>query len=123
MLDRVTRSWLATITAVAVAATGVAACAPSEEDVRAEFNEFLSSRDDCETSDQCVLVLTECPLGCYHAVNARYATSVERKARELVDDYESGGRACAYGCLQAFGAVCEVGSCVVADGPDAGQVP
>jgi hypothetical protein len=104
-----------------VAALCVAACAPSEEDVQAEFNDFLSSRDNCESADQCVLVSTECPLGCYHAVNATYATAVERKARELVDDYQSAGRGCAYSCIRVHGAVCEAGSCVIAPEPDAGQ--
>ena len=87
------------------------ACAPSEDEIRAEFEEFVSPRKACTTNDDCVLAATGCPLGCGTAVNREQQAAVEAKARELIEDYESGGAACDYQCI-ALEAACVEGRCV-----------
>ena len=89
----------------------VAACAPSEKDIEAEFAAFVSARNHCEATTDCVLVGLECPLGCFIAVRSQHTRAVRGKARELVDDYESGGRSCAYKCAQAPPLECRKGRC------------
>jgi hypothetical protein len=86
------------------------ACAPSEEEVRADFDEFLTTRTACASADECVLVYPGCPLGCAVAVHRDFETETRSRAAELIDDYESGGRACAYDCL-AMQAACSSGRC------------
>lgn len=89
----------------------LAACAPSEKEVKAEFEAFVSARNRCEAAADCVLVDTDCPLGCFIAVHSQHARAVRDKARELVDDYERGGEACDYGCAQAPPIECRTGRC------------
>jgi hypothetical protein len=78
----------------------VMSCAPPEEEIEEEFRDFVATRKDCSSDDDCVLAATGCPLGCGTAVNRAHQAAVESKARELIADYESAGRACAYGCNQ-----------------------
>lgn len=85
-------------------------CAPSEEEIQAEFDEFVATRRACSVDDDCVLAATGCPLGCGTAVNRRHEGEVEAKARELIDDYESFGRACEYDCIASV-AACIEGRC------------
>lgn len=88
-----------------------AACgAPSEEEVKEEFEAFVAARNQCTADDDCVLAAANCPLGCYAAVNRQHQAEVEKKARELVEEYQSGGRSCAYGCVGAVPA-CQDGRC------------
>ena len=88
-----------------------AACAPSEEEIQEEFDAYVAKRNSCTVTDDCVLASTDCPLGCGTAVNRTYQADVERKARELVADYESEGQQCYYDC-QVLVAVCTEGRCV-----------
>jgi len=90
-----------------------AACAPSEEEIREEFDEFLSTRVSCSSVDDCTIVHPGCPLGCHVGVNKAYEAEVKAKAEELIDDYESGGQACDYECLAAEPA-CNAGRCEAA---------
>ena len=78
----------------------LAACAPSEEEIETEFAAFVAARNHCESTTDCVMIDLECPLGCFIAVRTEHARAVRAKAQELVEDYESGGRSCAYGCVQ-----------------------
>ena len=82
-------------------------CAPSEEEVRAEFEKFVSSRRACALDADCVLAAAGCPLGCTAAVNREHQAAVEAKARELIEDYESGGAACDYECVSEQAACVE----------------
>lgn len=75
-------------------------CAPSEEDVKREFSEEVARSNACEQASDCVSVSPGCPLGCYVAVNVAHRERVERKARELIEGYESWGRQCAYECIE-----------------------
>ena len=104
---RFRRHLLGVVLLAAVASCG----APSEEEVQREFNEFVSSRRSCDTAADCVAVSPGCPLGCWVAVSRSAQGAVERKARDLIDDYESGGRSCAYGCIEAGALLCEEGRC------------
>jgi hypothetical protein len=98
------------LVAVGAVLSALGGCAPSEEEVMAEFDEFLATRVACDAVDDCVLVFPGCPLGCAVGVNRGAAGEVEQKAEELIADYESGGRSCDYECLQLEPA-CEAGRC------------
>jgi len=89
----------------------VAACAPSEEEIEAEFAAFVAARNGCESTTECALVGLECPLGCFIAVRSEHARAVREKAQELVEDYESGGRTCAYDCVPAPALECRSQRC------------
>jgi hypothetical protein len=89
----------------------LAACAPSEKEVKAEFAAFVSSHNRCEAATDCALVGLECPLGCLIAVRSEHARAVRDKAHELVDDYERGGQSCEYDCVQAPPVECRTGRC------------
>lgn len=67
---------------------------------------------DCESDDECALLTFECPLGCYQAVNTKYVAAVQRKARELLDDYKRGSSRCFSECAIARGAQCRNRKCV-----------
>jgi hypothetical protein len=95
---------------LSIAALLALACAPSEDEIEQEFADYVASRKACAVDDDCVLASTECPLGCGTAVAREYQSEVEQKARELVDDYESGGQSCQYGCV-ALVAACQAGRC------------
>ncbi len=86
-------------------------CAPSEEEIEAEFAAFVASRNHCEATTECVLVGLECPLGCFIAVHSQYERAVRDKSRALVEDYQSGGRSCAYDCARAPALECRMGRC------------
>ena len=93
------------------AATGCSP--PSAEEVQAEFDGFVASRRACQRDEDCGLISPGCPLGCFTAVNVRSVKEAEALARELIDDYESAGRACEYGCIAQCGARCAEQTCEV----------
>ena len=86
--------------AAAFAAVLLAACGPSEEEIRADFAAFVDSANRCEIAADCALVYPGCPLGCYAAVRADRAEEATRYAAELISDYESGGASCQYDCVE-----------------------
>lgn len=92
-------------------ATGCVLFAPSEEEVREEFNDYVSGANSCSMVDDCAYASAGCPLGCQVAVRKDRVADVERKARELIDDYETGGRDCEYECVQPLGVTCSGGRC------------
>lgn len=100
-----------TLVGAASIATGCVLFAPSEEEVREEFNDYVSGANSCSTVDDCAYASAGCPLGCQVAVRKDRVVDVERKARELIDDYETGGRNCEYECVQALGVECSGGRC------------
>jgi hypothetical protein len=85
--------------------------APSEEAVQEEFEAFVAERNHCQADSECTMVAPGCPLGCGTFVNVEHRAAVQAKARELVDDYESGGRRCDYGCGEAGMPVCRDARC------------
>jgi hypothetical protein len=89
----------------------LAACAPSEEEIEAEFAAFVAERNHCESATDCVLVDLGCPLGCFIAVRSSDARAVSEKAQELIADYESGGRSCDYDCAEPPALECRMERC------------
>ena len=86
-------------------------CGASEEEVKREFDALVAASNACERDSECVEVSPGCPLGCGAAVNAKHKSRVERRARELIDDYETGGRSCDYGCVVKGSVVCIAERC------------
>lgn len=90
-------------------------CAPSAEDVKQEFDAYVANANQCEETAECTLATAGCPLGCVAAVRVEAKADVERKARELIEDYESGGTVCEYECVAVSGAECRDGRCALAE--------
>lgn len=88
-------------------------CGRSEEDIQAEWDETVAASNACQTAAECVLVWPGCPLGCFTAVNSSKKAELEAKAAELIDEYESGGVACEYGCVAPGPLECVGGKCTV----------
>jgi hypothetical protein len=108
--------WL-TLAMWAVIGAGLVVCScgpPSDDEVRREFADFVSTRNSCQASEDCVLVMPGCPLGCNVAVNRRHEAAVREKARELVEDWNGGSRSCEGSCPGPAVAVCSTsGRCGV----------
>lgn len=109
-LSSLAGAWAALLGASSLV-TGCVLFAPSEEDVRADFQEYVNGANACTSTDECAYASAGCPLGCQAAVRKDRVGDVEKKARELIDDYESGGRACDYSCVQPQGVTCRAGRC------------
>lgn len=93
------------------AGLGTAGCAPTEEEIQEEFEDYVDGANSCSVASECGIAEASCPLGCFVAVRADRVASVERKARELIDDYSSGGRRCVYTCVAAGELECVRGRC------------
>lgn len=96
---------------VACGAWLVAACAPSEEDIKHDFDVEVQRSNGCTEASECVVVSPGCPLGCWVLVNAEHQARVEAKARELIEDYESNGASCDFECTSAPEIACTAGKC------------
>lgn len=109
-VDRVMKAiaWFA----LAAAAVG---CAPSEAEIKREFADFVDAHQACSQDQDCTLIQPGCPLGCSVPLSIDAAADGERLARDLIEDYESGGRACAYGCRAVCGAACEAARCIAVE--------
>lgn len=90
-------------------------CAASEQEIKQEFAEFLADHQACEQDSDCTLIQPGCPLGCSVPLAADAKAAGERLARDLIEDYESGGRGCDYGCRFVCGVACESARCVVVE--------
>jgi len=93
----------------------VLGCAPSEEEIKEEFAAEVERSNDCSADSECVTATAGCPLGCWVVVNAEFKARVEQKARELVEDYESGGQGCDYECAEQPTVACVNGECAAAE--------
>jgi hypothetical protein len=89
----------------------MASCAPSEAEIKSQFEAVLQRSNHCQSSDQCVLIDLDCPLGCRAAVHTDHASEVRDQARELIEDYERGGAMCVYDCTAPGTPSCEQGRC------------
>ncbi|MCC6645651.1 MAG: hypothetical protein IT374_08790 [Polyangiaceae bacterium] len=99
--------------ALAAAMLLAAACGAgprTEAELKADLDAFVATRRACAADTDCVLASTSCPLGCGVAVSRAEQRAVEEKARELVAEYESRGRSCAYECVPVE-ARCQSGLC------------
>jgi hypothetical protein len=97
----------------------LAGCAASEDEVRAEFDDYVAGANSCTMAADCTVIYPACPLGCWRAVRADRKADVEAKARELVKRYQRGGAGCAYSCISAGPVACVANRCTFAE-PDAG---
>ena len=89
----------------------VFACSPSEDEIREEFDAEVAASRACEQQSDCVVLSPGCPLGCWVVVSTAARERVARKARELIEDYESGGATCEYDCTEAPAVACSAGVC------------
>jgi hypothetical protein len=101
--------------ATAFLASGCILFAPSEEDVKNDFAVVVDGANHCTESDQCTLVSAGCPLPCWVSVRQDRAAEVERKGRELVNDFESGGSGCDYECAARGTPSCKSGRCGITE--------
>lgn len=94
-------------------ASGLVGCAPSADQIQADFDEHVAARGACTVDADCAVISPGCPLGCFVAVRADAAEECEAYARELIASYERGGSRCAYDCVVPGPPRCEAGSCRV----------
>lgn len=97
------------VTSSALLALGCAS-GKSEEEISQEFEQFVSERDSCTETSDCVLAGGGCPLGCGSAVHSQYANEVNQKARQLIAEYEAAAPGCEYSCAESH-AECQKGRC------------
>jgi hypothetical protein len=93
------------------AALGVVGCAPSEEEIQREFEDYVNDANACSVVSECSEVQPGCPLGCGVAVRTDRVASVERKAEELIDEHTAGGNRCIYSCASPGTLACVDGRC------------
>jgi hypothetical protein len=99
------RAWLVVLALLSACA------APSEEEIEAEFDDFVASRNQCQVASDCELAPAGCPLGCSVAVRREHVDAVSAKAQELIADFESDGRSCAYRCALVPPLECRMERC------------
>jgi hypothetical protein len=93
---------------------------PSEDDIKRRFGEYVSGANACTAASECAVASSNCPLGCFVPVRADRKTDVEKRARELIAEYERGGRRCDYDCVPPGQLACLSGRCAFSDSaPDA----
>lgn len=93
-----------------LALLSLAACAPSEAQIEAQWDEFLSENQSCETVDDCVIVYPGCPLGCGSAVSVGAEEEARELADSLVNRYSRLHGECMYDCM-GVEAECNAGAC------------
>jgi hypothetical protein len=111
ILRRALRSLSVSGFLVALASVGCGFFGASEEEVRKEFEAFVRQSSSCQDVSECVVAAAGCPLGCFAVVRHDRKAAVEAKARELIESYERGGRACAYGCIPVGELACTNNRC------------
>ena len=104
---------VAILSFAAVVGLGLMGClfGRSEESVRSEFEAYVKGASVCTVASECAIAGAECPLGCFVAVRSDRVADVEAKARDLVSQYERGGRGCAYDCTTPGPLRCLEGHC------------
>ena len=82
----------------------------SEKEIVDEFEQAVANANQCSTDEECVLVHTECPLGCSSAVNISEEDNIIELSKKLKAEYSSGNRDCVYSCIETM-AVCVIDKC------------
>jgi hypothetical protein len=99
-----------TIAALAFSFTG---CLTAEQ-AREDWDEHVAQSNECTADEDCVVIFTDCPLGCFTAVRAELADACSERADDLVAAYEASGARCAYDCAIAGDPYCDAsGRCEV----------
>jgi hypothetical protein len=117
MKRRFTRPVLGLGLALALAAGACALVAPSEEEIKAEFAAYVAKANHCQQASDCAEAHPGCPLGCSVPVRADRKADVERKAHDLIADYERGGRSCEYDCAEPGVLACVGQRCAFVEAP------
>jgi hypothetical protein len=88
-------------------------CVQLEDQIKAQFEAFLSRHRACKNADDCTLAKTDCPLGCYGVPVSR---SAQRQAKTVSDGllalFEGQDCGCVYKCNAPEWAECRNGRCV-----------
>lgn len=96
-------------------------CAQVEDEMKAEFDRFLSQHRACKDSRECALADTDCPLGCYHvAVAAAAVRETKIVSQRLLARFEAQDCGCVYKCFAPERAECVDGRCVARPLPPPG---
>jgi hypothetical protein len=77
-------------------------CQPIREN---KIREEINKANYCNTKDDCVLLDSKCPFGCYIYSNYNEAGRI----KTLLDNYESN---CVYGCISCTDVKCEDNKCI-----------
>jgi hypothetical protein len=85
--------------------------------VKRDFDAFVADANACQAADECTVVFTDCPLGCFVAVRADRKSDVEAEAARLTKLYRSSGQSCAYDCVTPGEVSCVAQRCSVAPAP------
>ena len=73
--------------------------------VRAEeIKQEIKNASYCEVDDDCGVLESDCPFGCYLSVNVKE----EDKISSLIKEFKS---SCNYNCVNNFGAICKENKC------------
>lgn len=83
----------------------------NETQVQAEFDAHVAENNECAVDADCTVISPGCPIGCFAAVRADAADACQRRANSLIDQWEAGGRSCAYSCIAVGAAYCSEGRC------------
>jgi hypothetical protein len=103
--------------AISLAIVAAGSCAPSADDIKKEFDEFVSTANQCTAASECTVASVQCPLGCFVSVRADRKADVEAKGRSLVAAYQRGGARCDYDCIGAGAPTCVDHRCATAPAP------
>ena len=82
----------------------------SEEEAVQQFEQALIGKQFCQTDENCTIISPGCPLGCNVSVNTIYSTELQMIGADLVEQFNSGGKGCDYGCVVAY-PVCVIDRC------------
>lgn len=88
-------------------------CAQLEDEIKGQFEGFLSRHRTCQASSDCTLAKTDCPLGCYWvAVNKAFQRDAEIVSDGLLKLFEGLDCGCVYKCFAPESAECFDRQCV-----------
>lgn len=98
-------------TTIVFAMLTLAGCNPSEIDLQLDYDDFVALHQQCQVSEDCALVVPDCPLGCYFALADGSADDAQAFADELVGYYEAAIGHCENSCPPAPGVACRNQRC------------
>jgi|SRR6516165_1694182 hypothetical protein len=90
-------------------------CQEQNASLRAEFERSVSTRNSCERSTDCAVLVPGCPFGCYVGVARAHASEVELLVKKLTGGNPPDCR-CMYKCPAAPQASCAQGICTTEGG-------
>jgi len=102
------------LAAALVALIGTASLYPFLKDPRPALERAISNASYCTSDDDCTILQTTCPLGCYHAVPKDQLDTLHATADRLLRRYEILHKTCAYDCMAPADVVCQANRCVFA---------